>query len=74
LSLVKTIIDSINEKKLGKLIENKDDLRGGISKLERYFEEQSLVGYEPYIKFLRNLQDFRSTGTKRNNFQRSIKP
>lgn len=63
LSLVKTIIDSLNEKKLGKLIQNKEDLRGGISKLERYLSETGVVGYEVHIKFLRNLQDLRSTGS-----------
>ncbi|MED0657741.1 hypothetical protein P4S75_10435 [Anoxybacillus ayderensis] len=63
LSLVKTIIDSLNEKELNKLIKNKEDLKGSISKLERFFEEQGVTGYETHIKFLRNLQELRSTGS-----------
>jgi hypothetical protein len=63
LSLVKTLIDSINEKGLNRLIANKEDLKGSISKIERYFEEQNVAGYEAHIKFLRNLQELRSTGS-----------
>lgn len=63
LSLVKTIIDSINEKKIGKLVKNNEEIRGGISKLERYLSEHEIDDYEKHIKFLRNLQDLRSTGS-----------
>ena len=69
LSLVKVIIDSINEKEIKKLIKNPFDkktgneLKGSISKLERLFDENNLPGYSSHIEFLRNLQDLRSSGT-----------
>lgn len=63
LSLVKTIIDSLNESKLNTLLTNTDNLKGSIARLERYFEEQQITDYESHIKFLRNLQDLRSTGS-----------
>lgn len=63
LSLVKSIIDSLNEKEILKKITNKDDLKGGISKLERWFAEINIQDYEEQIKFLRDLQELRSSGT-----------
>lgn len=63
LSLVKTLIDSLNEKALNKVISNKDDLKGSISLIERFFEEQKISQYEQHIQFLRNLQSLRSTGS-----------
>lgn len=65
LSLVKIIIDSINEEKL--TLQNETDDEGkslrGISRLERWFCEQNINGYELYIRFLRDIQSLRSTGT-----------
>ena len=63
LALVKTIIDSLNEKEIVRQIENTSDLKGGISKLERWFSELNLPDYQSQIKFLRDLQELRSTGT-----------
>ena len=69
LSLVKTIIDSINEKEIKKLLKDTLDtksgqeLKGSISKLERWFEESNLMEYTTHIEFLRNLQNLRSSGT-----------
>ena len=63
LSLVKTIIDSLNEKEIVKQFKNSTDLKGGISKLEYWFSELNLSDYQQQIKFLRNLQELRSTGT-----------
>lgn len=63
LSLVKTIIDSLNEKEIVKQLQNSSELKGGISKLERWLSEQGIPEFEPHIKFLRNLQELRSTGT-----------
>jgi len=63
LSLVKTLIDSLNEKALNKVITNKDDLRGSISLIERFLEEQKISQYEQHIQFLRKLQNLRSTGS-----------
>ena len=69
LSLVKTIIDSINEKEIKKLLKDTLDkksgkeLKGSISKLERWFEESNLIDFVEHIDFLRNLQNLRSSGT-----------
>lgn len=69
LSLVKTIIDSINEKEIKNLLKDTSDknsgkeLKGSISKLERWFEESNLIEYATHIEFLRNLQNLRSSGT-----------
>lgn len=64
LSLVKTIIDSLNEKEISIQIKNKGNLKNGsISKLEQWLIELGISGFEPHIKFLRNLQELRSTGT-----------
>lgn len=63
LSLVKSIIDSLNEKQIFKQLINTENLVGGISKLERWLSECNIQGYELHIKFLRNLQELRSTGT-----------
>lgn len=74
LSLVKSIIDSINEKELNKLI--KDNVSGSINKLEMWFKEMSIPNYEKQIEFLRNLQSLRSTGTghrKGENYEKAAK-
>ena len=60
LSLVKVLIDSINEKELK--IESEKDIKG-IGKLEKWFQKQGYTDYEKHIKFLRDLQRLRSTGT-----------
>lgn len=56
--LVKILIDSINEKELNKILEC--DVKGSISKLEKFFESEDVNGFEQYIEFLRNLQALRS--------------
>lgn len=65
LSLVKCIIDSINEEML--IISNPIDDKGnkirGISKLKIWLAENDALDYEPHISFLRNLQELRSAGT-----------
>lgn len=82
LSLVKTIIDSINEKEIKKLLKNHLDkksgseLKGSISKLERWFEEKNMQNYSEHIAFLRNLQNLRSSGTghrKGDNYNKIAK-
>ena len=78
LFLVKSIIDSINEEKLILQDNFKDDGTkiSGISKLERWFQEQSISGFEHHVQFLRNLQELRSTGTghkKGKNYQKASK-
>jgi hypothetical protein len=63
LSLVKSIIDSLNEKEILKQLDNPEGLKGSIAKLERFLSEKDAGDYEIHIKFLRNLQELRSTGT-----------
>ena len=63
LSLVKSIIDSLNEKEMLKQLENREEIKGSISKLERLLSEKNIQNFETQIKFLRDLQELRSTGT-----------
>lgn len=63
LALVKLLIDSINEKEIVKLLKCSSEMQGSINKLERWFAEIGLQDYEIHIKFLRNLQTLRSSGT-----------
>ncbi|WP_253281829.1 hypothetical protein, partial [Arcanobacterium phocae] len=61
LSLVKVLIDSLNEKKLrGK---NGESAPKGIGKLQNWLECNSFKNYEEHIVFLRNLQELRSAGS-----------
>lgn len=46
-----------------KQFKNPTDLKGGISKLEYWLSELNFPDYQQQIKFLRNLQELRSTGT-----------
>ena len=62
LSLVKVLIDSLNEKEINKKLSG-ESVSGGISRLEAWFSQQGLIGYDTHIKFLRNLQELRSAGT-----------
>lgn len=64
LSLVKVLLDSLNEKEIvSHLTGTYENLVGSISKLEVWFQEKQLTGYQDHIKFLRNLQELRSSGT-----------
>lgn len=62
LALNKTIVDSLNEKKIGKDITLTDNMKG-ISKFEEWLKVKGVTGYEQHISFLRDLQTLRSTGT-----------
>ncbi|MBO7127200.1 hypothetical protein J6W78_06605 [bacterium] len=62
LSLVKVLIDSLNEKKFQENIESEKDLKG-IGKLEKWLERSGYNDFKTHIKFLRNLQELRSKGT-----------
>ena len=62
LSLVKVLIDSLNEKKFQENIESEKDLKG-IGKLEKWLMISGHIDFEVHIKFLRNLQELRSQGT-----------
>lgn len=64
LSLVKVVLDSLNEKKIvAQLTGTYEKLTGSISKLEAWFQEKHLSDYQEHIKFLRDLQELRSSGT-----------
>jgi len=64
LSLVKVLLDSLNEKEIYKqLAGNYEKMVGSISKLEAWMIESGLQDYQAQIKFLRNLQELRSSGT-----------
>lgn len=55
LSLVKVLLDSLNEKEIvSHLTGTYEKLMGSIAKLEVWFQEKQLTGYQDHIKFLRN--------------------
>lgn len=62
LSLVKVLVDSINEKQLQKEI-SIDPNTKGISKLEEWIKANGGHQYESHVKFLRDIQELRSTGS-----------
>lgn len=62
LALVKVMLDSLNEKQIeAKLPPSKEKTVGSISKLEKLFKVQGLSEYTDIVKFLRNVQELRST-------------
>lgn len=64
LSLVKTLIDSLNEKNIVRVLTGDyTELKGSIARIETWFKEKNVPNYEDHIKFLRNLQELRSCGT-----------
>ncbi len=64
LSLVKILIDSLNEKQIVKQLRGSyEKLIGSISKVEAWFAEKQLDEYQTQVKFLRELQELRSSGT-----------
>ncbi len=60
-SLTKLIIDSLNEAELAKGISLPPDAKG-ISKFEAFLQANNVKAAVDIVKFLRNLQDLRSTG------------
>lgn len=64
LSLVKILIDSLNEKNIyAQLTGSYEKLVGSISKIEVWLSEKNIDSREEHIKFLRDLQELRSSGT-----------
>lgn len=62
-SLVKIVIDSLNEKELlNNVSSDTEGISGSIFKLELFLNDYDVNDYTRHIKFLRNLQDLRSTG------------
>jgi hypothetical protein len=75
LALAKLLIDSLNEKELNKLIPASDhaDIKGSIARLEKVLAIRDVQGYDEHMKFLRNLQNLRSSGSahrKGSNYQK----
>jgi hypothetical protein len=75
LALVKILVDSLNEKELNKLIPVSEHagIKGSIARLEKVLLVRCVQGYDEHIKFLRNLQNLRSSGTahrKGSNYQK----
>jgi hypothetical protein len=64
LALTKILVDSLNEKELTRLIppEDREGLKGSISRLEKACESRGVANYAVHIQFLRDLQDLRSSG------------
>lgn len=64
LGLTKVLIDSLNEKQLNAFIPPADlpTVKGSISRLEKSWEHLQVSGYADHIRFLRDLQDLRSSG------------
>lgn len=78
LALTKILVDSLNEKELNKIIpaSERNEIKSGISRLERILQMYGFSEYESHIQFLRNLQNLRSAGTahrKGNNYQKIAK-
>lgn len=75
LSLTKILIDSLNEKKLNNFIspEDKGNMKGSISRLEKALINLDCHNFEKHIAFLRKLQGIRSSSTahrKGRNYQK----
>lgn len=65
LALTKILVDSLNENELVKLIpsDQAKEIRGGISRLEKVCAIMGLDDYAKHVKFLRDLQSLRSSGS-----------
>ncbi len=63
-SLTKILIDSLNERALNCLLpaDMVAEIKGSISRLEAVLKGRDAEGYESHVAFLRDLQDFRSSG------------
>lgn len=75
LALTKVLVDSLNEKEISKGLSTLASDDKGITKLEKFFSEQGLTGFEPHINFLRVLQDLRSKSAahrKGSNYDKLI--
>lgn len=75
LALAKILVDSLNEQELNKLVpvSYRAGIKGSIARLEKTLTVRAIQGYEEHIKFLRNLQNLRSSGSahrKGGNYQK----
>jgi hypothetical protein len=75
LALTKVLVDSLNVSVLTKLSPSSEepDIKGSVARLEKLLRDRGVQGYEQHTKFLRNLQNLRSSGTahrKGSNYQK----
>lgn len=75
LGVTKVLIDSLNEKQLNTFIPPAElaAVKGSISRLEKAWEHLQVPSYADHIRFLRDLQDLRSSGAahrKGSNYKR----
>ncbi|MBI3459951.1 hypothetical protein HY009_03360 [Candidatus Acetothermia bacterium] len=63
LALTKILVDSLNEEKIQEQLSTKIKGEKGISKFERFLSTKGFTDYQPHIKFLRDLQSLRSSGS-----------
>ena len=75
LGLTKILVDSLNEKELNHFIPASEigEIKGSIARLEKVLSTKGVAGFEKHIKFLRDLQKLRSSGTahrKGSNYQK----
>lgn len=65
LALTKVLVDSLNEKELNKLIpkEELENIKGSIGRLEKVLSIRTVDANEEHIKFIRDIQNLRSSGT-----------
>lgn len=63
LALTKTLIDSLNEREVGKLITELEDGTRGISKFEAFLKQENVEDVEKIITFMRQLQKIRSASS-----------
>lgn len=70
LALTKILIDSLNEKELHRILSCEER---GISLLDKVLKHRNVSDAEQHIKFLRNLQDLRSTSVAHRKGDKYIK-
>ena len=66
LSLVKTLIDSLNEKNIVKVLTGSyTELKGSIARIETWFKEKTVPNYEDHIKFFTGITLLRNRSPQR---------
>lgn len=61
-NLTKVLVDAINEAELGRRLPDKVKVEKGITKLQRFLNNEGLSDVDSHIEFLRDLWGVRSTG------------
>ena len=70
LALTKILIDSLNEKELHRFLSCEER---GIALFDRVLKQRNVLGSEQHVKFLRNLQELRSTSVAHRKGDKYIK-